>query len=114
MSFLDQYQKITTKIYLEKSLKKIWKSFASVYYLNPLFLIRKLILLLIFSYRTIGTSFLGGCCRFEPSCSEYAMICFNKHCLGRAIKLTLLRILKCRPYGPVGYDPVPLFDNMEN
>lgn len=91
-----------------------WKSLVNGSYLNPLFLIKKLALILIGIYRTIGTSFLGGCCRFEPSCSEYAMICFHKVSLGKAIKLTMLRILKCHPFGPTGYDPVPTFESVES
>jgi putative membrane protein insertion efficiency factor len=65
------------------------------------------VLLLIGAYRTIGTSHLGGQCRFEPSCSEYAMEAVSKHRPFFAIRLITLRILKCRPGGEFGFDPVP-------
>lgn len=114
MSFLGQYQKITTKSYLVQNLNYSWKSFVKEFYLNPSFLIRKLALLFIGCYRTIGTTFLGGCCRFEPSCSEYALVCFHNLSLAKALKLTFFRVLKCRPFGPVGYDPVPLINTRES
>ncbi len=65
-------------------------------------------MLLIGAYRTIGTAFIGGCCRFEPSCSEYAMTCINEFKPSKAIKYISLRLLKCHPLGPFGYDPVPV------
>jgi putative membrane protein insertion efficiency factor len=114
MSFLDQYRKISIKNYLEMNSNFIWKSFASGFYLSLDILVRKISLIMIASYRTIGTSFLGGCCRFEPSCSEYAMKCFHELSLGKAFGYSFIRICKCRPFGPVGYDPVPVFDSMEN
>lgn len=74
-------------------------------------LLKRSCLLLIAGYRTLGTSFIGGSCRFEPSCSEYALCCFQHFNLSKAFILTLKRLLKCRPFGPVGYDPIPLQEN---
>lgn len=62
---------------------------------------------LIGCYRTIGTTHLGGSCRFEPSCSEYALMALNKHHLLRAVLLIGKRVCKCRPGGAMGFDPVP-------
>ena len=59
-------------------------------------------------YRTIGTTYLGGCCRFTPSCSEYAVdVIRNKHSFLSASFLITRRILKCRPFGDIGFDPAP-------
>lgn len=58
-------------------------------------------------YRTVGTTHLGGSCRFEPSCSAYALEAIEKHNFFSAIWLILVRLCKCRPGGPSGYDPVP-------
>lgn len=66
-----------------------------------------LLLILVASYRTLGTLFMGGACRFEPSCSEYAVEALKTHSPLYAIKLIALRILKCRPGGAHGFDPVP-------
>ena len=49
----------------------------------------------------------GPACRFEPTCSEYAHQALIAHGLGRGLYLTLRRLLRCRPKGGWGYDPVP-------
>ena len=49
----------------------------------------------------------GPACRFEPTCSEYAHQALAVHGLGRGLYLTLRRLLRCRPMGGCGYDPVP-------
>lgn len=64
-------------------------------------------LFLIGIYRTVGTQFFGGNCRFTPSCSEYAQEAFHKHSFLCASKLTLKRLGKCHPFGSFGFDPVP-------
>ena len=47
-------------------------------------------------------------CRFEPSCSIYARQAWRCHSLPVAFSLILLRLWRCRPFGPYGYDPVPI------
>lgn len=64
-------------------------------------------LLLIGAYRTLGTQFMGGNCKFHPSCSEYATEAFHTHSPFFAIKLVSIRLCKCRPFSQGGYDPVP-------
>ena len=47
-------------------------------------------------------------CRFTPSCSSYAKQALDTHGTRRGLWLALRRILRCRPFGPSGWDPVPL------
>ncbi|MBR5451977.1 MAG: membrane protein insertion efficiency factor YidD [Clostridia bacterium] len=47
------------------------------------------------------------CCRFTPTCSNYAIEAFRKHGTFKGLFLTLWRILRCNPLCKGGYDPVP-------
>ena len=47
------------------------------------------------------------CCRFTPTCSQYALQAFRKHGPIKGLYLTVRRILRCHPWGGSGYDPVP-------
>ena len=47
-------------------------------------------------------------CRFTPSCSTYAVQALETHGTFRGLLLTLRRLARCRPFGPSGWDPVPL------
>jgi len=55
---------------------------------------------------TLGP-FMGGRCRFYPSCSEYAVQAFSLHPAHRAGWLTARRLCRCHPFGGSGVDPVP-------
>lgn len=46
-------------------------------------------------------------CRFYPSCSEYGKAAFGKYGFFKAFYFTFKRILRCHPFHPGGYDPVP-------
>lgn len=50
---------------------------------------------------------LGGGCRFEPTCSRYALTALKTHPLHRALWLIVCRIGRCHPWGGCGHDPVP-------
>lgn len=69
--------------------------------------IKFLILLLLAAYRTVGTNLLGGSCRFNPSCSEYAVECLERFSTIEAIILIVKRLSKCHPLGGFGFDPAP-------
>lgn len=69
-----------------------------------------LALLLITFYRAVISPLFPSCCRFVPTCSEYGLIAFKRFGFRKGFVLTAKRILKCRPGGPRGYDPVPLKD----
>jgi conserved hypothetical protein YidD len=47
-------------------------------------------------------------CRFWPTCSAYSHEAITVHGAGRGLWLTVRRLLRCRPFGPSGVDPVPL------
>jgi uncharacterized protein len=49
----------------------------------------------------------GPVCRFEPSCSRYAVACLEQHGAARGSLLSLVRLCKCHPFHPGGYDPPP-------
>lgn len=46
-----------------------------------------------------GTLGIGGCCRFHPSCSNYAIQAYQRHSFLKASRLTLFRLLSCHPFG---------------
>ena len=49
---------------------------------------------------------LGPCCRFEPSCSHYALSALETHGLVKGALRAFARILRCHPWTEGGYDPV--------
>jgi len=50
---------------------------------------------------------MGNCCRFEPSCSYYALEAFRTHGFVNGLRLTARRLWRCRPGFQGGHDPVP-------
>ena len=61
-------------------------------------------------YRWLIAPCLGSCCRFYPSCSQYALDAFEKRGVFMGLFLTTKRLLKCHPYHPGGFDYVPQSD----
>jgi uncharacterized protein len=62
---------------------------------------------IVWIYRTAVSPLLGLNCRFQPSCSEYAMQAIRIHGGFRGSWLAAKRIGRCHPWGGSGYDPVP-------
>lgn len=58
-------------------------------------------------YQWILSPMLGPKCRFTPTCSNYALQAFKKYGPIKGLWLASRRIVKCHPWGPHGYDPVP-------
>jgi putative membrane protein insertion efficiency factor len=58
------------------------------------------------------TAVLGDACRFHPSCSVYARQAIAEYGLGRGGWLAMRRLLRCRPWGGWGEDPVPARDRV--
>jgi len=68
---------------------------------------RRFLLFLIFIYKNMISPFFPSQCRFYPTCSEYTRQAIIKYGAIKGIFLFLKRILKCHPFHPGGYDPVP-------
>ncbi|MEW6080782.1 MAG: membrane protein insertion efficiency factor YidD [Bacillota bacterium] len=58
-------------------------------------------------YRRFLSPIRRPSCRFYPSCSQYALESVEKHGIRRGLGLSAMRLLKCGPWNPGGYDPVP-------
>ena len=63
--------------------------------------------LLLRAYQWLISPWLGPSCRYQPSCSGYAMEAIDRHGAMRGGWLTLRRLSRCHPMGGSGYDPVP-------
>ena len=57
-------------------------------------------------YQMLLSPVFPSCCRFYPSCSEYAIIAIRHHGPIKGIFLGMKRLLRCHPWHPGGYDPV--------
>lgn len=68
---------------------------------------RRLLLGFIRAYRTFISPLFGPTCRFHPTCSQYAIEAIERFGPWRGSWLGLKRILRCHPFHPGGYDPVP-------
>jgi len=65
---------------------------------------------LISIYQRLISPLVGPCCRFHPTCSEYAKEALESHGLVMGTWLTIKRLSKCHPLGGSGFDPVPRSD----
>lgn len=65
------------------------------------------LLLLVQLYRIVISPWFGANCRYEPTCSAYAIEALQKHGAFRGSVLAAKRIGRCHPWGESGYDPVP-------
>jgi len=68
---------------------------------------KTVLLALLGGYRYFVRPMLGANCRFAPSCSDYARDAIVKHGAWKGLWLAGKRVLRCHPYHPGGYDPVP-------
>jgi len=58
-------------------------------------------------YQLFISQYLPNSCRFTPTCSQYALEAYRKYGIFKGTYLTVRRLLRCRPGGGHGYDPVP-------
>ncbi|MCB0142314.1 MAG: membrane protein insertion efficiency factor YidD [Caldilineaceae bacterium] len=68
---------------------------------------KQLALWLIRFYQRFLSPLMGSSCRFHPTCSHYTYQAIEKYGVGKGVWLGARRILRCHPWNPGGYDPVP-------
>ncbi len=68
---------------------------------------QRLLIGLVRGYRLLLKPWLGNACRFEPTCSAYALQALQQHGALAGGALTIGRILRCHPWCDGGCDPVP-------
>jgi putative membrane protein insertion efficiency factor len=75
------------------------------------FLVRlpqRVLLALVRAYRLLLSPALGASCRFEPTCSAYALQALQRHGAAAGSYLTVCRLARCHPWCEPGFDPVPI------
>ena len=72
-------------------------------------MINKPFIYLIKFYQFFISPMLGNNCRFNPSCSQYSIECFNHYHMPKAFWFSLVRVSKCHPFHKGGNDPIPHF-----
>ena len=70
-------------------------------------MMRRLLIGLVKGYRLLLSPWLGQSCRFEPTCSVYAIEALERHGAAVGSYLTVHRIARCQPWCQGGHDPVP-------
>lgn len=68
---------------------------------------QRLLMGLVRAYRFFLSPWLGSACRFEPTCSAYALQALERHGAWAGSSLTLRRLARCHPWCAGGHDPVP-------
>lgn len=66
-----------------------------------------ILLLPVYVYKLVISPFTPASCRFQPTCSSYAVEAIKKHGPLKGGWLALRRFSRCHPWGDHGYDPVP-------
>jgi uncharacterized protein len=67
----------------------------------------RLVALPVRAYRLVLSPWVGNSCRFQPTCSAYALEALERHGALRGSWLTVRRLLRCHPFGGSGIDNVP-------
>jgi hypothetical protein len=68
---------------------------------------KTLLILLIKGYRKFISPLFLPSCRFQPTCSQYAVEAIDRFGVFKGSWLAIARIARCHPFHPGGYDPVP-------
>jgi uncharacterized protein len=80
-----------------------WRGFLALLVRLP----QRTLMGLVQAYRLLLKAWIGNACRFEPSCSAYALQALERHGAATGSLLTAKRLLRCHPYCQGGHDPVP-------
>jgi len=67
---------------------------------------KKILIWIILFYRKVISPLKKPCCRFYPTCSQYALQAVTKYGAFKGTGLAIKRIMKCHPFNPGGYDPL--------
>ena len=70
-------------------------------------MMQTLLIGLVKGYRLLLSPWLGSACRFEPTCSRYALGALESHGAAAGTYLTIARLARCHPWCDGGLDPVP-------
>jgi len=70
-------------------------------------LMEDVLIIVIRLYQHTFSTLFGPCCRFTPSCSSYALLSIQRYGAIEGVFLMFKRLVKCHPFHPGGYDPVP-------
>jgi len=70
-------------------------------------MMQTLLIALVKGYRLLLSPWLGSACRFEPTCSRYAIGALESHGASIGTYLTIARLARCHPWCNGGLDPVP-------
>ncbi|PUE06342.1 membrane protein insertion efficiency factor YidD [Limnohabitans sp. T6-5] len=70
-------------------------------------MIQRLLMSIVRGYRLFLSPWLGSACRFEPTCSVYALQALERHGAAAGSYLTLHRLMRCNPWCTGGHDPIP-------
>lgn len=84
-----------------------WRELSGELKKKGLRVVRSLFMVAVGFYQVHLSVWLGGNCRFYPSCSNYALEALTCLGLGQSVRLIFRRILRCHPFGGCGFDPVP-------
>jgi putative membrane protein insertion efficiency factor len=74
---------------------------------HPSGLVQRALIALVRAYRLLLSPWLGSACRFEPTCSLYALDALQRHGAAAGSYLAVARLLRCHPWCAGGCDPVP-------
>ncbi len=74
-------------------------------------MMQRLLITLVKAYRLVLSPWLGSSCRFEPTCSVYAIEALTLHGAATGSLITLKRLARCHPWCEGGHDPVPKLFN---